>query len=416
MTLGVWTLFADGASNVKGSGLGLVLITPSGEVLRQAIKTFSLTNNEAEYEALIAGLELARGLNSEVIEIKCDSQLVVNQVYGIFDTNEKSMQQYVVKVQTLLARFREWSITHIPREKNAEADALANLGSSTKMKGSDFGTVIQLMHSDLRNEIIDYLDHYKPEDPKASRALYTKAARYSFLGGQLYRRSFQVPLARCLEASEANYVMREDTEGDCLRQRATVHRLKGHKFFENLKIKRITSSPYHPSTYRQAESTNKVIIQNLKKRLEAAKGKWPEELPRVLWACRTMAKLSMGEALFSLIYGSEALILAKLGEATLRYFRTDKEINNEALLVKLELLDERRDLAHIWMVAQNQRMESAKMNKRCPLQEHRRHKRSLYYETLTVKGIYARNPNAIGENAPDTLPNLAQKEYILRNA
>nr|XP_016482787.1 PREDICTED: uncharacterized protein LOC107803560 [Nicotiana tabacum] len=62
------------------------------------------------------GLELARGLGSEAIEIKCDSQLVVKQVYGIFDTKKECMQHYVIKVQTLLTQFREWSITHIPRE------------------------------------------------------------------------------------------------------------------------------------------------------------------------------------------------------------------------------------------------------------------------------------------------------------
>ncbi|XP_070057073.1 uncharacterized protein [Nicotiana tomentosiformis] len=148
-TSGVLTLFTDRASNVKGSGLGVVLIRPSGETLRQAIKIVPLTNNEVEYEALIAGLELARGLGSEVIEIKCNSQLVVNQVYGIFDTKEERVQQYLIKVQILLARFREWWITHIPREENVEADALTNLGSSTKMKGSDSGTVVQLMHSAL---------------------------------------------------------------------------------------------------------------------------------------------------------------------------------------------------------------------------------------------------------------------------
>lgn len=99
-----------------------------------------------EYEALIVGLEFARRLDSEVIEIKCDSQLVVNQVYGIFKTKEERMQQYVMKVQVLLARFREWSIMHISREENAGADALANLGSSTEMKGSDSSMVVQLMH------------------------------------------------------------------------------------------------------------------------------------------------------------------------------------------------------------------------------------------------------------------------------
>ncbi|XP_075097961.1 uncharacterized protein LOC142175275 [Nicotiana tabacum] len=192
-----------------------------------------LTNNEADHDALIAGLELARGLDSEVIEIKCDSQLVVNQVYGIFETKEECMKQYLVKIQALLARFLEWSITHIPREENAEVDALASLGSSTEMKGSESGTVVQLMHSvldvdnyyevnttnlvwDWKDEIIDYLEYGKrPEDSKASCALHVKAARYIFKGSQLYRKSFQGSLARYLGASEANYVIREVHEGIC---------------------------------------------------------------------------------------------------------------------------------------------------------------------------------------------------------
>ncbi|XP_070054159.1 uncharacterized protein [Nicotiana tomentosiformis] len=155
-TSGVWTLFTHRASNVKGSGLGIALITPSGETLRQAIRIIPLTNNEAEYEALIAGLELARGLDSSFIEIKCDSQLLVNHVYGIFDTKEERMQQYVIKVQALLARFREWSITHIPREDNAKIDALSNLGSSTEIKGSESGKVVQLMRS-----VLDTDDYYE---------------------------------------------------------------------------------------------------------------------------------------------------------------------------------------------------------------------------------------------------------------
>ncbi|XP_075099525.1 uncharacterized protein LOC142176292 [Nicotiana tabacum] len=115
----VWTLFMDGASNVKVYGLTIVLITPSREILKQAIRTVQLTNNEAEF--LVAGLELARGLGSEAIETKCNSQLVVNQVYGIFDTKEEHMQQYLNKVQVLLSRFRGWSIIHILREENVKA-------------------------------------------------------------------------------------------------------------------------------------------------------------------------------------------------------------------------------------------------------------------------------------------------------
>nr|XP_009587039.1 uncharacterized protein LOC104084769 [Nicotiana tomentosiformis] len=79
-------------------------------------------------------------------------------------------------------------------------------------------------------------------------------------------------------------------KGDCPRQRAAVYRLNGHKILEDLKIKRIASSPYHPSANGWAESTNKVIIQNLKKWLEVAKVKWSEKLPEMFWAYRTMAK------------------------------------------------------------------------------------------------------------------------------
>ncbi|XP_019264057.1 PREDICTED: uncharacterized protein LOC109241740 [Nicotiana attenuata] len=96
--------------------------------------------------------------------------------------------------------------------------------------------------------------------------------------------------------------------------------VKVTKFLEDLRIKRITSSLYHASANGQAESTSKVIIQNLKKRLEAAKGKWPEELPGVLWAYRTTAKSSMGKTPFSLVYGAESLILVEVREPTLRYF------------------------------------------------------------------------------------------------
>ncbi|XP_070032891.1 uncharacterized protein [Nicotiana tomentosiformis] len=242
---------------------------PSGETLRQAIRTIPLTNNEAEYEALIAGIELALGLDSEVIEIRCDSQLVVNQVYRIFDTKEECIKQYVVKVQALLVRFWEWSITHIPREDNAEADALGNLGSSREIQGSESRMVVQLMNSALdtdgyyevnptslvwywRNEIIDYLEHGKlPEDPKASRVLCAKAACYSFKKGQMYRKYFQGPLARCLGAPEANYVMREVHEGIC----------GNHSGADSLVLKLVRAGYYWP----RMEQDAKDIIQKYDK-------------------------------------------------------------------------------------------------------------------------------------------------------
>ncbi|XP_070047081.1 uncharacterized protein [Nicotiana tomentosiformis] len=91
------------------------------------------------------------------------------------------------------------------------------------------------------------------------------------------------------------------------------------EFFQSWQIKLITSSPYHPVANGQAKSTNKIIINNLKKRLEKSKGNWPEELPGVLLAYRTTANTATGETPFLLVYGSEALIPVEIGEPSTKF-------------------------------------------------------------------------------------------------
>ncbi|XP_070039741.1 uncharacterized protein [Nicotiana tomentosiformis] len=141
---GTWTLFTDVTSNVKGAGLGIVLIPPSGESIRQAIKCYPITNNEAEYEAIIAGLELARELAIEQIIIKSDSQLT-------------------------------WKIVQIRREENAKADALANLASVVETTNTENAIVIHLFHSALDQDKNEYGTLLK--DKKESQLLRRKAAR-----------------------------------------------------------------------------------------------------------------------------------------------------------------------------------------------------------------------------------------------
>ncbi|XP_075098845.1 uncharacterized protein LOC142175756 [Nicotiana tabacum] len=107
----------------------------------------------------------------------------------------------------------------------------------------------------------------------------------------------------------------------------------------------------------QAESTNKVIINNLKKRLEESKGKWPEVLLGVLWAYRTTTKISIGETPFLLVYGAEALIPVEIGEPSTRYTQATEESNEEEMRMNLDLLEERREAALIRMIAQKQMIE-----------------------------------------------------------
>ncbi|CAL8990807.1 unnamed protein product [Prunus brigantina] len=79
-------------------------------------------------------------------------------------------------------------------------------------------------------------------------------------------------------------------------------------FFAKYKIKQHLSTPRYPQGNGQAEASNKVILDCLKKRVEGAKGKWVDELPGVLWAYRTTKRRSTGETPFSLAYGTEAII------------------------------------------------------------------------------------------------------------
>ncbi|XP_059295612.1 uncharacterized protein LOC132048949 [Lycium ferocissimum] len=129
------------------------------------------------------------------------------------------------------------------------------------------------------------------------------------------------------------------------------------EFLERLKIKRIASSPYHPCANGQAKSTNKILVQNIKKKLKDAKGRWPEELLGVLWAYRTTAKTSIEETPFFVVYGAEALIPIEIGEPSIRYTHTTKESNQEVMAINLDMLEEHREKALIRMVAQKQRVE-----------------------------------------------------------
>nr|XP_016511264.1 PREDICTED: uncharacterized protein LOC107828465 [Nicotiana tabacum] len=123
------------------------------------------------------------------------------------------------------------------------------------------------------------------------------------------------------------------------------------EFFEKWHIKRILSTLYHIAANGQAESFNKVILNILKKKLEDAKGLWPELLPEVLWSYRTMPKTSIGETPYSLVHATDAVISVEVVEPSLRYSNESGPSNDESRLQDLDEAEERRDMAHIRMVS-----------------------------------------------------------------
>ena len=102
----MWILHVDGSSNIRGSVVGICLQSPSGEVIEQSFRLgFKASNNEAEYEAVVAGLRLAKALGVKQLKVLSDSQLVVNQVLGDYAARDSKMVAYLELISMLRAEF-----------------------------------------------------------------------------------------------------------------------------------------------------------------------------------------------------------------------------------------------------------------------------------------------------------------------
>lgn len=120
--------YFDGAcrGNPGPASVGWVLVSDDGIVAEGGERIGRATNNQAEYEALTTVLEAAVEFGFDEIELRGDSQLVVEQVKGAWDTNDPELREKRVRVRELLREFDDWSLTHVPREVNDRADELAN--------------------------------------------------------------------------------------------------------------------------------------------------------------------------------------------------------------------------------------------------------------------------------------------------
>ena len=90
----------DGSSNRQVGGTGVVLLSPEGDVVKCMVHLgFPTTNNEAEYEVLVVGLNLARATRATSVVIYCDSQVITNQVNGDYECNDEKMKRYLDQVK-----------------------------------------------------------------------------------------------------------------------------------------------------------------------------------------------------------------------------------------------------------------------------------------------------------------------------
>ena len=129
------------------------------------------------------------------------------------------------------------------------------------------------------------------------------------------------------------------------RPQFTSHNFK--EFYKDWGIKLSFATPRHPQSNGQAESTNKTMVNMLKKRLEGSQGNWAEELHGVLWAYRTTPKTATQETPNALVYGAEAIIPTEMHVKTTISGTTSQEENHELMSLSLDLLDEKREAARL---------------------------------------------------------------------
>jgi ribonuclease HI len=188
-----WTANIDGLSTKDAGGIGIVLKSPEGDVIKQAVRLqYPTTNNEAEYEALLTGLKMAKILRAAELDVLSDSQLVVGQVNVDYEAKEGRMQRYLNLVRHQINQFREVRLSRIPREQNAEADQLAKSASSSMLDGkieivkqsSLQATEVNLVHTEISwmTPIISYLQGgILPDDRHEARRLKVRTSRFLML-------------------------------------------------------------------------------------------------------------------------------------------------------------------------------------------------------------------------------------------
>jgi ribonuclease HI len=122
-------IYTDGASsgNPGPSAIGAVIRDGQGRVISRISRAIGrATNNQAEYRAIIAALEEAIKLGAGAVDIKSDSELVVKQLKGRYRVKKATLRPLYQEVVKLVGSLEAFTITHIPREQNREADRLAN--------------------------------------------------------------------------------------------------------------------------------------------------------------------------------------------------------------------------------------------------------------------------------------------------
>jgi len=243
----LWKLYFNGSNHKNGTGIGIMILSPQNVLIKFKFRLNQFcSNNEAEYEALITGLEILLETEAKCVEIKGDSELVLKQLIEEYRCAKENLIMYYVGANALLKRFSHVEIQHIPRLENQEANDVAQKASGYKASKEDVQETIEvrnkrsskdafpqkwlipklggtgapgehaqgknmvknfvtnnLTDDGWRKPIVNYLEN---PDGITCRKIKYRALSYIIMGNNLFKKTPEGVLLKCLGETDA-YVM-----------------------------------------------------------------------------------------------------------------------------------------------------------------------------------------------------------------
>jgi ribonuclease HI len=230
-----WVMYFDDSLKLEGAGAGVLLISPTGEQLKYVLQIFwKVSNNEAEYEALLHGLRLTASLGIKRLLVYDDSAVLINQVNKSWDRNKENMDAYCLEVRKLENKLYGLEFHHVVHDNNVAADILSKLGSTRAQVPA--GVFVHELHApsipepaptttdptplpavqevtmidvDWRQPFIDYIREQKvPTDKNLAEQLIHRTKSYVLDGDKLYRRgATSRVLMKCVPREEGKDIL-----------------------------------------------------------------------------------------------------------------------------------------------------------------------------------------------------------------
>jgi ribonuclease HI len=236
-------MYFYGSLKLEGAGAGVLLISPMGKQLKYILQIFwKVSNNEAEYEALLHGLRLAASLGIKRLLVYGDSAVVINRVNKSRDCNKENMDAYYLDVRKLENKLYGLEFQHVVRDNNVAADVLSKLGSTraqvpagvfvhelhtpsipepvpttTDPAHPPAGQEVMMIDVDWRQPFIDYIREQKVlSDKILAEQLIRRAKSYVLVGDKLYRwGATSRVLMKCVPQKEGKDILEEKHKGVC---------------------------------------------------------------------------------------------------------------------------------------------------------------------------------------------------------